>query len=99
MISMEMQRILECVPDLEILIASKVFLLNEEVIEVLRKSKLRILKFTVFEDLREDQEKLAVQLSKQSQIRCTIFSCKRVISPDAHKFFAKIYNLSDADEI
>lgn len=76
--SNELQRILDNVPVLEELVTTQIFLLSDDVIEVLLNSKIRTLKITVFEDVFAEQQKFAVKLSKQGNIRCTVFSLKRV---------------------
>lgn len=68
-----LQRILESAPDLDVFIIKDVFLLSEEVIELLQSSKIGILQITVKKDVFEEQQNLAIKLSKQSNIRCIVF--------------------------
>lgn len=97
-VSNELQRILENVPDLEELIAIQTFLLNNDVIEILKKSKIRILNFTVYEDVFDEQQKLALYLAKHSNIKCTVF-CMKIIEELSDRDFADfdIYEDDDVD--
>lgn len=77
-VSNKLQKILDHAPNLKELDCNKAFELSDDVIMILQKSQIRSLMFTVYKNLYDKQQSLAVRLSKQSQIRCTVFGKQKI---------------------
>ena len=78
---------------------TRVFLINDELIEILLKTKIRTFELTVYSELFDEQQEFAVKLSKRSNIRCKVFTINRTGGRELYKLYNLGFNENQFDPI